>query len=234
MFFFNRKTLTAIGAAAVAVAAATTLFGSPAQAATVGNVEVVSAHSPIVLFTAGSGHQNSVVVTKSGNTVTIDDRVAIKARNGCKAVKGDSTKVTCTITGKHAEVSVTLGDKNDAVYNRSGLAMSAWGDSGNDLINGGSRRDVLHGGSGDDHMYGNASADFILGGSGHDRIYAGAGNDTVWAEDGHDIVWAGAGDDIVKGFAGNDDLRGEAGNDALIGGLGKDRLTATHGGSGVR
>lgn len=226
MFFVNRSTLTAIGAAAVAVAATTTLFGSPAQAATVGDVEVVPGHTPIVLFTAGSGHQNSVTVIKSGNTVTIDDRVAIKARKGCKAVKGDSTKVTCTVTGKNAEVSVTLGDKNDTVYNWADLPMSAWGDAGNDLINGGNRRDVLHGGSGNDTVYGFASADFIRGGSGHDRIYAGAGNDTVWAEDGHDIVYAGAGNDIVKGLAGNDDLRGEAGKDRLDGGPGKDRITA--------
>jgi hypothetical protein len=44
-----------------------------------------------------------VVITRSGNTITIDDRVAISAGKGCKKVKGDKTKVICTTTGAAGE-----------------------------------------------------------------------------------------------------------------------------------
>ncbi|MEU4214236.1 hypothetical protein [Actinoplanes sp. NPDC026623] len=64
---------------------------APAEAATTGVASVVETVK--VQYQAASGKQNKVVATRSGNTITIDDVVAIKAGKGCKAVKGDKTSI---------------------------------------------------------------------------------------------------------------------------------------------
>ena len=69
-------------------------FAVPAEAATTGAVSVVETTK--VRYKAGKGRQNKVVVTRSGSTITVDDQVAIKAGAGCKAIRGDKTKVRCT------------------------------------------------------------------------------------------------------------------------------------------
>ncbi|MFC6566137.1 calcium-binding protein [Actinoplanes utahensis] len=229
MYLVNRRTLTAIGAAAVAVTAATTLFGAPAQAATVGRAEVVGARDTIVRFTAAGGQQNSLVITISGRVTTLDDRVAIKPGRGCKAVSGDRTKVRCTTTAKPTEYSISLGDRNDAVHNRTSSHLTVAGGAGNDILSGGSNRDRLFGEAGDDRIYGNGATDAVDGGDGHDRIFGGAGDDWLDGDDGHDIVHGGAGNDTIYGHFGNDDLRGESGNDTINGGPGNDRI---NGGAG--
>src|SRR5690349_12863521 len=118
--FVNRRVLAAIGLAAVAVATSTTIFLAPAQAAsTTGTASIVKSESA-VRYVAGKGASNSLVITVSGRTVTLDDRVAIKAGAGCVAVKGDKTKVRCT-TPKAPYAVVGLGDKNDSVTNKSSL-----------------------------------------------------------------------------------------------------------------
>src|SRR4051812_10869961 len=105
MFLINRKALAAIGATAAAVAT-TALFAAPAQAATVGKAEVLGTNATIVQFTAGSGFKNSLVVTISGRTILLNDKVVIKAGKGCEAVEGDRTKVKCTTSAKPTELSV--------------------------------------------------------------------------------------------------------------------------------
>src|SRR3954454_13789602 len=81
--------LTTIGVGALAAA--------PAEAASTGVASVVE--STKVQYKAAKGKQNKVVITRSGRTITIDDKAAIKPGKGCKQVKGDKTKVRCT-TGK--------------------------------------------------------------------------------------------------------------------------------------
>src|SRR6187431_508507 len=114
-------TLLTIGVAAGAGAA-------PAQAATTG---VASVSGVNLTFKAGSGKTNRVSITQSGGTVTVDDRVTVKPGKGCKAVAGDKTKVTCT--GVEI-VNVSLGSKNDAFTNKSGLVAFAYGSTGNDTL----------------------------------------------------------------------------------------------------
>ncbi|GLW34651.1 calcium-binding protein [Actinoplanes regularis] len=233
MFLINRKTLSAIGAVAVA-ATATTLFASPVQAASAGTAQVLGVHNSIVQFTAAAGRANSLVVTVSGRTVTLDDTSAIKAGKGCKAVKGDRTKVRCTTSRKPTEIAVALGDKNDKVYNRTALMMMADGGSGSDLLSGGSVYDRLFGGSGDDKLYGNGALDGIDGGAGNDVIYGGSGNDWVLGEAGNDVIYGGSGNDNLSGMAGNDVLYGGSGNDDLSGGLGRDRISGGPGRDRIR
>jgi hypothetical protein len=70
------------------------------------------------------------------NTITIDDRVAVKAGAGCKAVKGDKTKVTRTPKKRPTMVKAALGDKNDTFVDRGlvwDMSVTAFGGAGDAL-----------------------------------------------------------------------------------------------------
>lgn len=191
--------LSRAGVALLSATAAVGAFTSPAQAASTGVVYVgtpVEPGDPVhIIFKAGSGKRNAVVVTRSGGTVTIDDRVAIRAGKGCKAVKGDRTKVRCTPRDEIGGVGTHLGSGNDKVTNRSDLGLFAKGGPG---------KDTLIGGTGDDSLY---------GGTGADRLHGLGGKDYLFGEDGNDVMTAGAGDDHLQGGKGNDREYGDAGND---------------------
>src|SRR5690348_14035425 len=92
MFLLPARLLAGLGATVTTVAF-TGLLGSPASAVATGSTRV---SGTTVSFAAAAGAVNSVVVTLSGRTVTIDDRVAVKAGRGCRAVARDTTKVQCT------------------------------------------------------------------------------------------------------------------------------------------
>jgi Ca2+-binding RTX toxin-like protein len=203
--------------AAVAVSAA------PAQAAATGVASVVGAQ---LTFKAGSGKTNRVWITQAGGKVTVDDRVAVKPGKGCRAVKGDKTKVTCAGA---EEVSVSLGSGNDVFVNISGLVAYAYGNSGNDTLNGGTGRDVLRGGSGNDTVNGGAGNDYVYGETGNDKVYGGTGNDRMYGDSGSDQLHGGAGRDLIRDGSGNDRVYGDAGNDVLYDNKGKDRYYGSAG-----
>jgi Ca2+-binding RTX toxin-like protein len=233
MFSLNRRKLAAIG---VTVAATTALLASPAQAASAAQAKVVGKNSTVVQFTAAAGQHNALVITVSGRTVTLDDQVAIKAGKGCKAVKGDKTKVRCTTKKKPTGLKVALGDKQDFVGNESAVPLSANGGSGNDAVFGGDGNDTLSGGTGKDDVQGGIGNDTLRGGSGNDFVAGGPGRDKIYGETGHDDLIGGdldgedrdSGDTIYGGY-GNDFLLGGDGNDALYGGYGNDNLLGGHG-----
>ncbi|WP_229067557.1 calcium-binding protein [Actinoplanes sp. DH11] len=190
----------------------TSLLSAPAQAAATGEARV---SGRTVLYVAAKGKQNKVVVTRSGNTITVDDKVAVKAGKGCKKVKGDKTKVRCTPKKAPTRVDVYTADRADSIVNRSGVALIADGGSGNDSITGGPRGDYLTGGSGNDKMQGAGGSDNLSGSSGNDRLYGGAGSDYLYGRTGHDLVDGGNDRDYVGGGAGNDRLYGGAGDDTI-------------------
>ncbi|HEX8347543.1 MAG TPA: hypothetical protein VF657_22840, partial [Actinoplanes sp.] len=191
----------AITSGVVVVAGAAVGFGViPAMAATVVNAKVVS--STKVEFKATAGKADSLTVTLSGRTVTFDNKVTVKAGKGCKAVKNDVTKVTCTTTAATDWVTVSLGDKNDSVRNQTGLGMSVWGGAGTDTITGGPKNDYLH------------------GGANYDRIWGSGGNDYIWGDAGGDSLDGGVGDDSIDGAAGNDLILGRDGDDGILDGSG--------------
>jgi Ca2+-binding RTX toxin-like protein len=171
-----RKLLAGAGSAA-AVIACTALFSSPAQAASAASAKVVGTST--VEFTAAAGQTNALVITISGRTVTLDDKVAIKAGAGCKAVSGDKTKVKCTTSKKTTKVIVKLGDKNDKVTNKTSVPLVADGGAGNDTLIGGGGKDTLTGGAGKDTIKGGSGADTIQGGAGTDTITGGPGSDNI-------------------------------------------------------
>jgi Ca2+-binding RTX toxin-like protein len=244
MSMFHRKALAGIGFTAVAVAS-TALFAMPAQAASAGAAKVVG--SSTVQFNALMGKSNSLTITISGRTVTLNDKVAIKAGKGCKAVKGDKTKVKCTTKKKTTKLSVALGDKTDSVTNKTSVYMLADGGSGTDKLTGGSGKDQLQGGTGNDKLYGKGGADILFGGSGNDylvgstgndKIDAGSGTDKAYGDSGNDQIVGGTGKDHLVGGTGNDELNGgtdndavygESGTDTLIGGSGNDTLSGSTG-----
>ncbi|GLY05187.1 MULTISPECIES: calcium-binding protein [Actinoplanes] len=204
--------LPALGAAAAGTLALAA-FAAPAQAATTGK-----AHMPQdgwVNYIAAWGQKNNVVVTRSGNTIIIDDVVKIRAGKGCVAVKGDKTKVKCKSKGEPTKIRVHLRDKNDKLVNKTDV---------------GSRIDA---GNGNDHITLGGGDDAVWAGHGSDTVYAGGGNDTIYGDGfnagenrggkpGNDVLNGGAGDDQIHGDGGNDKIRGNAGRDSLDGGEGKD------------
>jgi Ca2+-binding RTX toxin-like protein len=194
MFVFHRKALTGIGITA-AVVASTALISAPAQAATAGAARV---SGTTVYFNALLGKANGLTITISGRTITLDDRVALKAGRGCKAVRGDKTKVKCTTSKKPTRLNVALGDKNDTVRNKTAVKMLVDGGAGNDIINGGSDEDMILGAAGNDKLYGHGGDDQLYGGAGHDSLSGGAG-------DG-DILVGGFGTDNISGGPGANDF----------------------------
>ena len=214
-------------------------FTAPASAATTG---VASVSGTTVVYRAGSRLTNTVVITWSGRVITIDDRVPIKPGRGCKQVARDASKVRCTTAKTPTRVSVSLYDGNDSVVNKTGIAITAYGGSGNDVLTGGPVGDGLDGGPGNDRIYGSggndtihgdagndsvdggAGNDYLDGAAGGDYLQGGAGNDRIWGGDGNDRIYAGAGNDMLGGEAGDDYLDGGVGSDYLDGAAGRDHL----------
>ncbi|WP_433720941.1 calcium-binding protein [Actinoplanes sp. CA-051413] len=206
-------------------------FAVPAVAA--GTDGAASVSGTTVRFRAGTKVANRVVITRKGKVVTVDDRVKVKAGKGCKAVKGDKTKVRCTVKKGPERVTVRLYDSNDSVVNNAGLPMKAEGGSGNDRLVGGSRNDTLFGMSGADKLYGLAGNDKLDADTGNDMLSGGDGNDSLAGWAGRDILYGGKGDDSLEGLDGDDKLYGGAGTDGLSGGKGRDHLDGGAGNDGL-
>ncbi|WP_052720736.1 calcium-binding protein [Actinoplanes rectilineatus] len=198
------------GAVLLTTAAAGVLLATPAEAASTGSAK---SNGTVVTFTAGKGKTDKVVITLSGKTFTIDDRVKIKAGKGCKAVKGDSTKVKCKITGYADEASlvVDLGDGNDSVNNKTHTEMTAHGGTGKDKLYGGTNEDKLYGDSGADQLYGRGDEDQLYGGSGNDLLYGGGHTDFLHGGTGNDQLWGGGSWDTMNGGPGADEFHGGTG-----------------------
>ncbi|MBG0560757.1 calcium-binding protein [Actinoplanes aureus] len=196
--------------AAITVAGA---FAAPAHAATAGVASVVSTTK--VQYKAAKGKQNKVVVTRSGKTITIDDKVAVKAGKGCKAVKGDKTKVRCTPSKAPTRLRIFTYDRNDSIVNSTDLGLTSDGGTGNDKIYGGPRADFIQGGSGADKIYGRGGKDELHGDDGSDRLSGGDGDDWLAAEDGNDVLLGDAGHDSFHGGNGNDRMYGGPGQDGF-------------------
>jgi Ca2+-binding RTX toxin-like protein len=239
MAIINRRTLSAVGAAAVAVATSSFFLATPAQAASTGLAKVVN--SKTVQFQALNGRVNSLTITISGRTVTLTDRVQLKAGKGCKKVT--KYKVRCTTKAKTGQITAALGDKNDVVNNKTSVYLLAFGGSGNDTLIGGSGGDQLQGGTGNDKLYGGNGNDKLFGESGTDHIRGGNGNDSanggtsddkVWGDAGNDSIGGSTGNDTIAGGTGNDYIDGEAGHDWLYGEAGDDDLFGDEGNDTIR
>jgi Ca2+-binding RTX toxin-like protein len=212
--------LSRIGRTVLGVSALTgvsLMVAGPAEAATAGTAAVVGT---TVQYTAAGSKTNTVTATRSGRVVTIDDKVTVKAGKGCKAVKGDVTKVRCTTARTPTRIVVSLGDRNDTLVNKSDLRVNAYGGGGNDTLTGGSGDDYLDGGAGHDRLTGAAGNDRIDGKSGNDRLDGGRGFDELIGYSGNDRVYGGPDADNLH--EGNDPSGPDA--DFLSGGAGDDSV----------
>ncbi|MCA8987281.1 MAG: hypothetical protein KDA78_06555, partial [Planctomycetaceae bacterium] len=123
------------------------------------------------------------------------------------------------------------GNGNDRFVNMVRyLPTRAFGNGGNDYLEGYDGVDVLVGGSGNDTIKGYGGNDRLYGGSGNDYIDAGSGNDYAYGNDGNDTIKGGYGNDYLNGGNHNDTLLGESGNDRINGMSGNDHI---NGGSGT-
>ena len=92
---------------------------------------------------------------------------------------------------------------------------SVFGQSGNDILNGGGGRNQLFGGAGLDTLTGGDDNDTLDGGDEADQLTGGNGDDSMAG---------GAGADRLSGNAGADTLKGGAAGDILAGGAGADTI----------
>lgn len=105
---------------------------------------------------------------------------------------------------------------NDRIFTGNGVKNTAYGESGDDALNGGTGRDYLSGGDGTDTIFGFGGNDTLLaghsgpngrdalnGGSGNDRLYSGSASTDVCAMTGgtgaDTFIFAG-GMSFVKDF----------------------------------
>jgi len=128
-------------------------------------------------------------------------------------------------------VVVRAGRGNDLVMAQTSLAVTAFGEAGDDTLLGGTAGDWLLGGrgndtlyasDGDDWLFGDGGDDVLSGDSGDDVLAGGQGTDQLYGFAGADTLHGGACDDLLDGGDDTDTLRGGRGFDQLTGGLGAD------------
>lgn len=211
-------------------------------------------------FDGEPGVVNSVVVTKVGTTMTLDDVHTVEIVDGCSYPDpGDDTLVECEVAPNAPDVHVEPGDMGDSVTVVGGGSVH-WligVGSGNDTVNltgvDGTGAYVV-GAEGDDTVVSSPFGEHIEGGNGLDTVsYAGresAVTVDIGAQDGGtgaehddlvsieralggngaDTLTGGSGADTLEGGRGDDTLSGAGGNDRLVGGAGTDQM---HGGAGT-
>ena len=116
------------------------------------------------------------------------------------------------------------GAGDDKFINQSDVTAVAFGDSGNDALQGGSESDVLIGGPDQDTLNGGPGDDRLISGGGHDVVSGGQGNDIVFGDEGDDQIWGEAGIDVIYGGPGKNLIGGGEGNDLLLGGPDRDTI----------
>jgi uncharacterized protein YkwD len=89
------------------------------------------------------------------------------------------------------------GDGNDVLINDTAVKVIAYGEGGNDYLEGGDGEDKLYGGTGDD---------ILIGWKATDKLYGEAGLDQLFGMQGKDTLDGGADDDALFGGAGTDTL----------------------------
>ncbi|MCG6155128.1 C2 family cysteine protease [Rubinisphaera margarita] len=167
----------------------------------------------------------SMLVVKTDNAST-----HVKVRQVGSSVQvedvGSSKKWNYSNTQvKSVEFQGGNGNDRFVNYYRT-LPVRAFGNAGNDYLEGYDGADYLNGGSGNDTLKGFGGNDRLSGGSDNDTIDGGSGNDIAWGGTGNDVLLGGSGDDQLIGEDGNDHLNGGSGADKMWGGAGDDILIA--------
>jgi Ca2+-binding RTX toxin-like protein len=212
------------GALVVLLIAAVPVFGG-----------VVSINGDSIVFDAGSGEVNTLILNPRGSAfdqnsgqfvtgVTIKDNGTSlpTAVAPCRVLAGTAI---CEGTGIFRAV-IRLGNQNDSLryefasFEDPVVTMNVDGGLGDDTITGGPGADTLDGGAG---------TDTINGEDGNDRITGGVGNDTINGGRGTDHLFGNLGGDVINGDADNDEIDGGVGDDTIDGGQGADVIRGDSG-----
>ncbi len=182
-----------------------------------------------------TGSDGANVLDLSGGTFLKISILAGSGNDQAIGLSGDATVdggsgndvITLASGALHA-----LGGTGDDIITSfgSGVAFEK-GDTGNDILQGGSASDKLIGDTGDDTLVGMDGKDSLYGGIGDDSLSGGAGQDLVYGGLGNDFILGGDGNDQLNGSDGNDTIYGVAGQDTILGGAGDDVI---RGGDGNR
>lgn len=190
---------------------------------TFGNIEALEGRQ--MMAVAQTGFNGNTLIVRADNAAT-----SVEVRKvGSDIVIQD---LTTGLSSKFAASRVGTvefqgGDGNDRFVNyvRS-LPVRAFGNGGNDYLEGYDANDYLDGGSGNDTLKGYGGHDTLIGGSQSDTLEGMDGNDVLRGDSGADKLYGGIGNDFLYGGAGADQLFGGEGDDVLFGGVGEaDRLT---------
>lgn len=161
-----------------------------------------------IVTVVGNDLPDEVVITQSGNTVTIRENWVSKSYRSSAI-----SMILINGNGGRDLIRATADVKENLFIN---------GGAGNDYIEGGSGNDVISGSAGQDIIYGRAGNDVLRGNEDVDYLDGGAGNDTLYGGDGNDSVYGGAGDDTLYGDAGSDNIDDLQGINTVDGGAGYD------------
>ena len=115
---------------------------------------------------AGGGEANAITLSATGKVVAIHDAAGI---TGGDCAQVDAYEVRCTMDALGL-IEVTLGDGNDALEVRGDLHVHAFGNGGNDTLQGDEAGEDLYGGGGDDTLIGGGGADLVSGDAGADAL----------------------------------------------------------------
>jgi Ca2+-binding RTX toxin-like protein len=189
-----------------------------------------------------------VVIDRVGNAIQVSMFGHSQAFSGVTSIliadMGAGNDFVDIRPGVATPLEVHFGAGLDRLRNSGSGGVVAFGDDGNDRLEGGSAHDLLFGGSGDDLIDGGAGDDWIEGGDDGDTLFGGEGDDTILGGRGNDLIAgdravvegsatsavvrtiasAAGGSDVILGGDGVDIIFGGSGGDAITGGAGGDSL----------
>ncbi len=143
-------------------------------------------------------------------------------------VKSDSaaTNVTVSDLGSSIRINDLGTSRNWTVAKSSFTTLEFQGGSGNDrFVNNVMSLPVrAFGNAGNDYLEGYNGNDSLIGGDGNDTLVGYGGDDMLWGGNGNDVLLGGNGDDQLMGGNDADQLNGQAGIDKLWGEYGNDTL----------
>ena len=245
----DRSVVRRVLAVAVVTGAAALGGAPPALAA-----EVNDSSGPggqVLSYLAYPGETNTLTVTQEGNSLLLDDAVAI-ADNSAKCSPEGSGNVRCLLSspaGLIFTLLVTLDDGNDSTtMNSVGVRTVQFGGGGADTLRGGSGSNDLDGEAGNDTLLGSTprpgtgpSESLVIsrmvGGPGADRFESTARDDyvdyeartapvTVTLDGAGNDGEAGEGDNVLPGVR---SVLGGDGNDRIVGGPRDERFSGRGG-----
>ena len=129
-------------------------------------------------YVAALGETNSVTISESGGTYTVNDSAGVTAGAGCTQVS--ATQVTCPAAGV-LRVTAEGRDLNDIITVSAAPRLGA-------VLHGGSGNDRLTGGPGPTAFTAAEGADRLMGGDGDDLLDGGLDNDILDGQRGSDTV----------------------------------------------